>query len=127
MLFTLAIIFGLVLPQPGLTQGKRQYFEETQHWVEGEFLEYFNTRGGLEVFGYPISERFNDRGLTVQYFQKVRMEWHPNNPDPYKVQLGLLGDELNYRQPPVKKPTSRSRRKVYFPQTGHIVSYAFPD
>lgn len=125
--FILAVILGLLLPQPGLAQGKRQYFEETQHWVEDEFLDYFNSHGGLEIFGYPISERFDDQGLTVQYFQRARMEWHPNNPDPYKVQLGLLGDELNYRQSPVSEPTSRSRRKVYFPQTGHIVSYAFLD
>ncbi len=123
----LATILGFLLPQPGRTQGKQEYFEETKHWVEGEFLEYFHSRGGLAIFGYPISESFVDRGLTVQYFQKARLELHPNNPDPYKVQLGLLGDELNYRQSPVSKPASRSRRKVYFPQTGHTVSYAFLD
>ena len=123
----LAIVLGFLLPLPSLAQEEGVFFDETQHWVKGEFLKYFNSRGGLEVFGYPISEEFVDRGITVQYFQKARMEWHPNNPVPYKVQLGLLGDELNYRQPPVDKPTSRSRRKVYFPQTGHTVSYAFLD
>jgi hypothetical protein len=122
----LAIVLGLIFRLPSLAQ-EEVFFDETQHWVRGEFIRYFKSHGGLEVFGYPISEEFVDQGLTVQYFQKARMEWHPYNPDRYKVQLGLLGDELNYRQPRVDQPTSRSRRKVYFAQTGHTVSYAFLD
>ncbi|MFP4343851.1 MAG: hypothetical protein ACLFU8_04060 [Anaerolineales bacterium] len=55
------------------------------------------------------------------------MEEHPLNPEPYVVQLGLLGDQLNYRQPPIPRPTFPSRRRHYFPETGHIVSYAFLD
>lgn len=126
IIIILAVILGFWLPQPSLAQ-EQEFFEETQHWVSGDFLKYFRSRGGLEVFGYPISEEFVDQGLTVQYFQNARMEWHPNNPDSYKVQLGLLGDELNYRQAAVDEPPTRSRRKVYFPQTGHTLSYAFLD
>ncbi len=103
------------------------YFEETQHTLEGAFLEYFEQHGGVEVFGYPISEPFLDGGVRVQYFQKARMEEHPLNPEPYVVQLGLLGDQLNYRQPSVNRPNFPSRRRHYFPETGHVVSYAFLD
>ncbi|HQE92209.1 MAG TPA: hypothetical protein PLQ66_05395 [Anaerolineae bacterium] len=127
LLLGLAIIGGFFIPQPGLTQATREYFEETGHWVQDEFLDYFNHRGGLAIFGYPITERFMDQGLTVQYFQKARMELHPENPEPYRVQLGLLSEELKYRQPAVAEPQPRSRRKVYFPETGHTVSYAFLD
>jgi len=124
----LAILIGLFLYQPGLAQeGAGQFFEKTGHWVEGVFLDYFNSRGGLEIFGYPLSKPFMDQGVLVQYFQKARMEWHPQNPEPYKVQLGLLGDELKYRQPGVPEPYPHSRRKVYFPETGHTVAYAFLD
>jgi hypothetical protein len=42
-----------------LQQGSR-YFNETGHSVEGEFLTFFDTYGGLEIFGYPISEPFLD-------------------------------------------------------------------
>ncbi|HOU12167.1 MAG TPA: hypothetical protein PKZ84_03560 [Anaerolineae bacterium] len=129
LLLVLAITSGFFIPQPGLTQttAQEQYFAETGHWVRGEFLTYFHTRGGLAIFGYPISERFIDQGLTVQYFQKARMELHPENQEPYRVQLGLLGEELKYRQPAIPAPQSLSRRKVYFPETGHTVSYAFLD
>jgi len=125
----LAITAGFFAPQTGLTQegADEFFFEQTGHWVKGEFLAYFREYGGIKIFGYPLTEEFVDQGLTVQYFQKARMEWHPENPDQYKVQLGLLGEELKYRQPPVPEPTPRSRRKVFFPETGHTVSYAFLD
>ncbi len=127
LLLVLAIIVGFFTPQPGLAQTPPEYFTETGHWVRGEFLDYFHNHGGLAIFGYPISESFIDQGLTVQYFQKARMELHPENPEAYRVQLGLLGEELKYRQSAIPEPQPRSRRKVYFPETGHTVSYAFLD
>ena len=125
----LAVTVGFFAPQPSSAQGRTDqfYFEETGHWVKGEFLVYFHKYGGLAIFGYPITEEFVDQGLSVQYFQKARMEWHPENPVQYQVQLGLLGEELKYRQPAVPEPMPRSRRKVFFPETGHTVSYAFLD
>jgi hypothetical protein len=110
--------------------GKCEYFTETGHYVCDEFLEFFKARGGLEIFGYPLTEAFDDpgRGLRVQYFQRARMEWHPYNPAPYNVQLGLLVDELGYVSPPISKderPTFNSSVRHYFSETGHIVSYAF--
>lgn len=50
-------------------------------------------RESLALFGYPISEEFTDpmTGFTTQYFERARFEYHPNNPEPYKVLLGLLG------------------------------------
>ena len=110
--------------------GNCEYFSETGHYVCNEFLDFFKTRGGLETFGYPLTEAFDDpaRGLRVQYFQCSRMEWHPYNPDPYKVQLGLLIDELGHIDPPIsesERPAFNSSVHHYFPETGHVVSYAF--
>jgi hypothetical protein len=51
------------------------------------------------VFGYPISEEITERNpadgktYTVQYFERNRFEWHPENPPTYNVQIGLLGVE----------------------------------
>jgi len=109
-----------------------RYFVETGYYVCDEFLEFYETRGEIEIFGYPLTEAFDDpaRGMRVQYFQRARMEWHPSNPDPYKVQLGLLVDELGYHFPQVRPeqiPPFNSGVKHYFPETGHVVSYAFLD
>lgn len=102
-------------------------FEEGSCPVSQEFQDFVDSHGGLELFGYPISESFKQGGILVQYFQNARVESHPDNPDPYKVQLGLLGDELNYRNEPISRPRFLSARRYYFPETGHIVSYAFLD
>ncbi len=109
------------------------YFADTGQYVCDEFLNFFRERGGTEIFGLPITRAFDDpsRGMQVQYFQNFRMEWHPENPDPYKVQLGLLADELGHnRFPPADDeqiPAYNSNLHHYFPETGHVVSYAFLD
>ncbi|MBX6342459.1 MAG: peptidoglycan hydrolase, partial [Thermomicrobiaceae bacterium] len=54
-----------------------------------------SSRESLALFGYPISEEFRDpqTGLTVQYFERAVFEYHPANPEPYKVLLRLLGTQ----------------------------------
>src|SRR5690606_40578661 len=48
--------------------------------------------GAVHVFGFPISEEFEEGGYNVQYFERARMEWHPENAGtPYVVLLGHLG------------------------------------
>jgi hypothetical protein len=127
----IALLVGnIAATHPQAPGGKCEYFAETGHYVCNEFLDFFKTRGGLEIFGYPLTEAFDDpaRGLWVQYFQRSRIEWHPYNPDPYKVQLGLLADELGYIYPPVSAdqiPAFNSSLHHYFPETGHVVSYTF--
>jgi hypothetical protein len=55
----------------------------------------------LALFGMPISRQFAVEGDSphyIQFFERARFEWHPNKPEPYKVLLGLLGNE-NYAAP----------------------------
>jgi len=52
-------------------------------------LDYYEARGGEEVFGHPITKPFLERGLIVEYLQRARMEWHP---DKRRVQPGFLGE-----------------------------------
>jgi hypothetical protein len=64
------------------------------------FRSYWAANGGLAVFGRPRSEQFqevnsqNGQTYWVQYFERQRMEWHPDEARPAdQVQLGLLGNE----------------------------------
>ena len=135
----LAMGLVVVLLLPGAVTGSSQpeaeceYFSETGHWVCGEFLDFFHTRGGLELFGYPLTEAFDDPmhgGLRVQYFQRARMEWHPSKPSPHKVLLGLLVDELAYDFPRAEQEQvsmASGPLHHYFPETQHVVSFAFLD
>ena len=74
-----------------------QCFAETNYCVQGRFLEYWRNHGGLPTNGYPISEEFEQRledgkTYTVQYFERVRMEYHPEHAGtPYEVLLGQFG------------------------------------
>lgn len=85
------------------------FFAETRHSLCPEnFLGYWRDNGGLERFGYPITEPFEEviegRRLLVQYFERRRMELHMEMPG-RPVLLGLLGrivrELLNSPPPPV--------------------------
>jgi hypothetical protein len=65
------------------------------------FLRFWQQTGGLEVYGYPISEEVTEvsptdgRLYTVQYFERNRFEYHPEHAGTrYEVMLGLLGANL---------------------------------
>lgn len=69
----------------------RRYFPETGHVVSFAFLTFYDENGGLDIFGYPISEPQVENGRIVQYFQRARMEWHPERQRDDRVALGALG------------------------------------
>jgi hypothetical protein len=70
------------------------YSSETRHNVCGPFVPFWNAFGGLFVFGYPVTEAFEENGLTVQYFERGRLEYHPGGwPERLDVMLGRLAAE----------------------------------
>lgn len=78
--------------------GSCVYFPETGHNLCGGFRAYWETFGGLPIYGYPISEEFVEENpdtgelYTVQYFERARFEWHPGEfPPRFDVLLGRLG------------------------------------
>ena len=88
-------------PLPGAT-----YFEETGHNLQGRFRDYWLANGGLAQIGYPLSEEIEERledGRTyrVQYFERARLEYHPENAVPYDVLLGQFGRRILAASSPV--------------------------
>ena len=76
-----------------------QCFGETGQCVGPLFLDYWQRHGGLALNGYPLgAERVevleDGHPYTVQYFERVRMEYHPENRPPYDVLLGRLTADL---------------------------------
>jgi hypothetical protein len=92
-------------PAPGADNPDCTYIAETGHSLCRGFRDYWHAHGlefgdkgvsyreSLALFGYPISDEYVDpaTGETVQYFERARFEYHPENPAPYQVLLGLLG------------------------------------
>jgi hypothetical protein len=97
-------------------------FPETGFCVEGRFLDYWNAHGGLAINGYPLAperqEKLEDgKYYWVQWFERVRMEYHPQNPPPFQVLLGQFGRIIHPADPPVgPQPGMR-----HFGETGHNV------
>ncbi len=73
------------------------YFAQTGHTLAFGFRDYWQTHGGPRIFGYPISQEFQEKNAddgqvyTVQYFERARFEYHPANTPQYQVLLGRLG------------------------------------
>ncbi len=68
-----------------------QRFPETGMQVCYTFLEFFNEQGGVEQFGYPISNFELHDTRIVQYFQNARFEWYPEMPPNQRIVVSNLG------------------------------------
>jgi hypothetical protein len=119
------VLVGTLLPQhPAQAQADQRCFDGIQHCISGRVREYWEQNGGLPVFGYPITpqqqETIGDWTGQVQWFERNRLELHPENEPPYDVLLGRLGAEHmeNRVQPPREEPQAGCQ---YFEQTGFNV------
>jgi hypothetical protein len=91
-----------------MTNANCTFYAATGHQVCSDFKAYWDSHGlefgdpgisnreSLALFGYPISDEFVDpsSGLTVQYFERARFEYHPGNAAPYQVLLTRLGANI---------------------------------
>jgi uncharacterized protein YkwD len=92
--------------------------------VAGDFLRAFD-RYGVALAGWPISDEMSEGGLRVQYFERMRMEYHPELASRgITVQITRLGAELAPQSARIGAFTS-TKSKVYFPETGHSMSAPF--
>lgn len=56
-----------------------RYFSQTGFAIDNDaFWNYFNARGGVETFGYPISRTFLFEGFQTQFFQRQVMQLAPD-------------------------------------------------
>ena len=69
------------------------------------FRDFYLRNGGLRVYGRPLSEQTQEvnkadgKTYWVQYFERQRLEWHPDEADPrFRILLGLLGSEYRDAQ-----------------------------
>jgi len=76
------------------------YFPATGHSLQNGFKAYWESHGGLYVFGYPLSEEWSytnedGRKVVMQVFERARFEWWPDMVGTdAEITLGLLAREL---------------------------------
>lgn len=69
----------------------RRYFPETGYWLAYGFKRYWEgVPEPIKLFGYPISNEIVIAGRTVQYFERYRMEYWPEDKD-WTIKGSLLG------------------------------------
>jgi len=91
----LVALLGALAPASTQAQTAERCFEETGHCISGRIREFWEQNGGLPVFGLPIGpqqeETIEGQPIQVQWFERNRLELHPENERPYDVLLGRLG------------------------------------
>lgn len=116
--------------------GSSLLFAETGHTLGGAFRYYWERNGGLSMYGYPITEEFTEQNpqdgktYTVQYFERARFEYHPeNHGTQYEVLLGHLGRAIisgrEGEAPFQSVPRPSTSNRLYFSETGHTLGSGF--
>ncbi len=83
-------VFRLMVLPPIVAD--ERYFQETGFRVNKDsFWDYFNKRGGVRTFGYPISREFTFMGSAVQFFQRAILQ---SSSDGGVARLNLLDSGL---------------------------------
>jgi len=91
--------------QPGAVKAGYSYFPQTRHYVSQLFYLYWQNNGSLDRLGFPIAEEQPEtdpatgKVFLMQWFERARFEYHPENPGIYNVELGLLGNEIKSSSP----------------------------
>ncbi|MDQ5823348.1 MAG: glycosyltransferase family 39 protein [Chloroflexota bacterium] len=111
----------------------RLYFLESGHTLGGAFRRYWETHGGVQKLGYPISEEVSEQNpldgqvRIVQYFERAVLEHHPEfggtQDEVMLAAVGLWVTKDRYFQQVA--PFESTSERAYFPQTGHSVKEAF--
>ena len=87
------------------------YFAETKHSLCEPFKSYWQNHGlaldasakvtlaeSLALFGLPLSEpqqeNVEGKTVTVQWFERARLEWQPTKQAPKQILLGRLGSNF---------------------------------
>jgi hypothetical protein len=140
-------IYSIALPNAAqtLTKGvlankvaNGTYYSATNHNLSGIFKTYWEQHGGLSQFGYPWTETFREvnpsdgKVYLVQYFERNRFEYHPENAGtPYEVLLGLLGNQLTAQRQAAGEGAFKHFADAHYPggtyfaETGHNLRNSF--
>jgi hypothetical protein len=106
-------------------------FAETNHQICGRIRQFYEQNGDVAAFGQPLSdqraEQVEGSSFQAQWFERGRMELHPENLPPYDVLLGRLGAESLGRtgRAWTSFPAANQATPHFFPQTNQAITPEF--
>lgn len=71
--------------QPFRDSSEVIYVPETRQSLQLGFLSYWREHGGVNLFGYPISEEVVDDGVTAQWFQRGKLTYDAERTPPLQI------------------------------------------
>jgi hypothetical protein len=127
------IVFLCLIPYANTrAQSDERCFPETNYCISGRIREFWEQNGGLPIFGFPIgpqqAETVEGKSFQAQWFERNRLELHPENAAPYDVLLGRLGVDRLVQQGrdwfgfPKSQPHEGC---LFFEATGHSLCPTF--
>lgn len=75
--------------QPFRDSSQMIYVPETRQSLRLGFLSFWRDRGGVDLFGYPVSEEVVDDGVTAQWFQRGKLTYDADRTP--EIQIADLG------------------------------------
>jgi hypothetical protein len=108
-----------------------RYYAETGHMLGSAFIGLYDSLGGTEILGYPITEAFVDplSGWLIQYTENARMELVPSRQEGgSRPRLSSLGEALGGWEPPLEEPGGvfgAGANCRFYSESHHNVCYAF--
>lgn len=115
---------GAFRPFDNMNYAHGTYFAQTHHNLRNSFYDYWKANGGLAIYGYPISEEFQEvnpvdgKTYDTQWFERARFEYHPEfetTKPQYTVELGLLGDQIAGKPTDPDAPTASVWQTITVP------------
>lgn len=102
-----AIVIGLAIQSRASASAR--YFSETGHTVREPFLSTFDEHGGIALFGYPLTEAYeNEDGTLVQTFQRAHLQLTTRG-----VELAPIGEALHLGEPTPGRQADPAFRAFY--------------
>ena len=130
-LFPLLTSLLLAAPPRAATAQEGACFAETGFCARGRFLAYWTANGGLTINGFPLSDERREtledgNEYTVQYFERARLEYHPENLAPYDVLLGQFGRRIYAGTVSNPLPAIDERFRGYWEANGGLAQFGYP-
>lgn len=117
LLATLAVVAVAGLAVARQTVARVAYYPETGHSIRDPFLEFFEERGSVAFFGYPLTEAYVDAGgATVQVFQRSQLRLAPRG-----VELAPIGEALWLSEPRIAEEDAPAGSR-YVASAGHAIA-----